>query len=74
MTRRVPYRGRRVQTGSELDCIRAHWGGVADATLELAREGLNTCCVDCSAWPMDGGLRCVPCFIATVVERRKAAA
>ena len=74
MVCREPYRGRMFQTGYELDCLVAHWDGVTDAALELVRGGLNTACVDCSAWPMDGGLRCQPCFTAVVLERRKVAA
>ena len=62
------------QTGYELDCLVAHWDGVSDAALELAREGLNTSCVDCSAWPMGGALRCGPCFTATVAKHREPAA
>ena len=74
MACREPYRGRMFQTGYELDCLVAHWDGVTDAALELVREGLNTACVDCGSWPMDGGLRCGPCFTAVVLERRKEAA
>ena len=74
MACREPYRGRMFQTGYELDCIVAHWDGVSDAALELVRGGLNTSCVDCGDWPMDGGLRCQPCFTTVVLERRKEAA
>jgi len=49
MACREPYRGRRFQTGYELDCLVAHWDGVTDAALELVRGGLNTSCVDCGA-------------------------
>jgi len=70
MARRTLYRGRMPQTGSELDCLVAHWDGVPDVTLTLAREGVNTYCVDCRDWPLGGGLRCRPCFTATVVKRR----
>ena len=40
------------------------------SAVELAREGLNRSCVDCSDVPLFGGMRCYPCFYRKVVERR----
>jgi hypothetical protein len=74
MACREPYRGRRFQTGYELACLVANWDGVTAAALEVVRGGLNTSCVDCGDRPMDGGLRCQPCFTTVVLKRRKAAA
>ena len=45
---------------------RRHWGPIPAADrpqlLETVRAGANTACVDCGDVPVDGGLRCYPCF------------
>ena len=38
---------------------------------ELAREGLNTVCVDCSDFPWGGGMRCLKCFQAAALRRKE---
>lgn len=59
---RATYRGKRFQSGSEIERMRAHWEGIAEGLLVAAREGSNPWCVGCSAPPLDGGLRCLACF------------
>ena len=43
---------------------RRHLTDVDDETVDRAREGLNAVCVDCGGFPLAGGLRCMPCFLA----------
>lgn len=52
---------------------RDHWGPIPaqdrPQLLERARCGANTACVDCGATPIDGGLRCPPCFLVCCAGR-----
>jgi hypothetical protein len=38
--------------------------------VDLARDGVNTVCVDCGDRPYAGGMRCLSCFQARVHEKR----
>ena len=55
---------------------RAHWSPIPEQDrprlLELVRAGANVACVDCGASPLDGGLRCVPCFGKRCGEKVRA--
>lgn len=51
----------------------AHWHGLDADTITAAREGRNSACVDCQAEPLDGGLRCHPCFTAICDRNRQTA-
>jgi len=70
----ITYRGRRIQNKWELARIQAHWQGVDDFTIERAREGRNSSCVDCFQRPLDGGLRCLGCYrkVATPVRKTES--
>ena len=49
---------------SDTAAARRHLTGIDDQTIDRSRDGLNTVCVDCGAFPLAGGLRCMPCFLA----------
>ncbi len=70
---RTSYRGRRPQQGYERERLEAHWDGVPDEAIDLARECSNAYCVQCGAESFGGGLRCAACFlkVARPIRRQR---
>lgn len=56
-------------SGMSSEVYARHFEGVPDHRIVLAREGVNTHCVDCWGTPLTGGLRCLTCFGKVAVPK-----